>query len=74
MDTNRKHCNELSLDTGAFAGLLFEIGTQKLLLGKDEYLSEIERNRLEKLIEKRHKEKVRKLRMNSYTMKCSIIC
>ncbi|WP_158826988.1 hypothetical protein [Mucilaginibacter lacusdianchii] len=57
MDMNRKHCNELSLDTGAFAGLLFEIGMQKLLLGKDEYLSEIERNRLEKLIEKRHKEK-----------------
>jgi type II restriction enzyme len=57
MDMNRKYCNELSLDTGAFAGLLFEIGTQKLLLGKDEYLSEIERTRLEKLIEKRHKDK-----------------
>ncbi|XHR94916.1 hypothetical protein ACFJIV_32540 [Mucilaginibacter sp. UC70_90] len=57
MDMNRKHCNALSSDTGAFAGLLFEIGTQKLLLGKDEYLSETERNRLEKLIEKRHKEK-----------------
>lgn len=57
MDMNRKHCNELSLDTGAFAGLLFEIGMQKLLLGKDEYLSETERNRLEKLIEKRHQEK-----------------
>lgn len=57
MDMNRKHGNELSLDTGAFAGLLFEIGTQKLLLGKDEYLSEPERNRLERLIEKRHKEK-----------------
>lgn len=57
MDMNRKHCNALSSDTGAFAGLLFEIGTQKLLLGKDEYLSETERNRLEKLIEKRHKDK-----------------
>ncbi|HEK21329.1 hypothetical protein [Mucilaginibacter sp.] len=57
MDMNRKYCNELSLDTGAFAGLLFEIGTQKLLLGKDEYLSEIERTRLEKLIIKRHKDK-----------------
>ncbi|MEO6852230.1 MAG: hypothetical protein ABI203_08615 [Mucilaginibacter sp.] len=54
MDMNKKFCNELSLDTGAFAGLLFEIGTQKLLLGSDEYLSEPERNRLEKLIEKRH--------------------
>jgi type II restriction enzyme len=57
MDMNRKHCNELSLDTGAFAGLLFEIGTQKLLLGNDEYLSEAERTRLEKLTEKRHKDK-----------------
>ncbi|PAW95362.1 hypothetical protein CKK33_18400 [Mucilaginibacter sp. MD40] len=57
MDMNRKYCNELSLDTGAFAGLLFEIGTQKLLLGKDEYLSETERTRLEKLIEKRHRDK-----------------
>lgn len=57
MDMNKKFCNELSLDTGAFAGLLFEIGTQKLLLGSDEYLSETERNRLEKLIEKRHQVK-----------------
>jgi len=57
MDMNRKFCNDLSLDTGAFAGLLFEIGTQKLLLGSDEYLSEPERNRLEKLIEKRHQVK-----------------
>ncbi|MEB0262812.1 MULTISPECIES: type II restriction endonuclease [unclassified Mucilaginibacter] len=57
MDMNRKHSNELSPDTGAFARLLFEIGTQKLLLGKDEYLSETERSRLEKLIEKRHKNK-----------------
>ncbi len=57
MDMNRKFCNELSLDTGAFAGLSFEIGTQKLLLSSDEYLSEPERNRLEKLIEKRHQVK-----------------
>lgn len=57
MDINRKFCNELSLDTGAVAGLLFEIGTQKLFLGKDEYLSEVERTRLERLIEKRHKDK-----------------
>ena len=57
MDMNRKYCNDLSLDTGAFAGLLFEIGTQKLLLSKDEYLTEVDRSRLEKLIEKRHKEK-----------------
>ena len=41
---------------GALAGLLFEIGTQKMILGDDEYLSAEERQKLEKLIEKRHRE------------------
>ena len=53
IDTNSRHRSELSSDLGAIAGLLFEIGTQKLALGKDEYLSEPERKKLEKLIEKR---------------------
>lgn len=56
IDANKKYCAHLSLDLGAFAGLLFEIGTQKLILGPDEYLSEQERYRMEKLIEKRHAE------------------
>lgn len=34
----------------------FEIGSQKLVLGGDEYLSEADRNKLEKLIEKRHQD------------------
>ncbi len=59
MDMNHKFCDELSLDTGAFAGLLFEIGTQKLLLGSEEYLSKEESIRLEKLIVKRHKERLK---------------
>ena len=53
IDTNNEHRSELSSDLGAIAGLLFEIGTQKLVLGTDEYLSETERKKLEKLIEKR---------------------
>ncbi len=56
MDTNKKHCADLSLDLGAIAGLLFELGTQKIVLGNDEYLSETERKKLEKLIEKRREE------------------
>ncbi len=55
IDTNNQHRSELSSDMGAIAGLLFEIGTQKLILGSDEYLSEPEWKKLEKLIEKRHK-------------------
>ncbi len=53
IDTNTQHRSELSSDLGAIAGLLFEIGAQKLVLGADEYLSEPERKKLEKLIEKR---------------------
>lgn len=56
IDTNNQYRSELSSDLGAIAGLLFEIGMQKLVLGGDEYLSESERTKLEKLIEKRHKE------------------
>jgi len=53
MDVNKQFMNELSLDLGAIAGLMFEIGSQKLMLGKDEYLSEEERKKLEALIVKR---------------------
>ncbi|NBA77957.1 hypothetical protein GOQ04_20535 [Emticicia sp. ODNR4P] len=56
IETNQKYKSELSNDLGAIAGLCFEIGTQKMLIGKDEYLSEAERNKFEKSIEKRQKE------------------
>ena len=56
MDTNNKYKSELSNDLGAIAGMLFEIGSQKLVLGNDEYLSEDERKKLEKLLEKRQQE------------------
>ncbi|WP_315822710.1 type II restriction endonuclease [Paraflavitalea speifideaquila] len=55
IDANSQHRTELSGDLGAIAGLLFEIGAQKLILGTDEYLSEEDRKKLEKVIEKRHK-------------------
>lgn len=55
-DLQNAHKTELSNDLGAIAGLLFEIGMQKLVIGGDEYLSEAERNKLEKLMEKRHKD------------------
>lgn len=56
IQTNSEHKSELSNDLGAIAGMLFEIGSQKLVLGNDEYLSEEERKKLEKLIEKRKEE------------------
>lgn len=56
LQTNREHRNDLSSDLGAIAGVLFEIGTQKMILGDDEYLSAEERQKLEKLIEKRHRQ------------------
>lgn len=54
VSSNNQNRSDLSSDLGAIAGLLFEIGMQKLVLGGDEYLSQTERTKLEKLIEKRH--------------------
>lgn len=56
LETNNIHKSDFSNDLGAIAGLLFEIGSQKIRLGNDEYLSEQERKKLEKLIEKRQSE------------------
>ncbi len=56
IDANNQNRGALSSDLGAIAGLLFEIGTQKLILGTDAYLNEDERKKLERTIEKRHKE------------------
>lgn len=56
IETNNKHKQELSNDLGAIAGLCFEVGTQKMLIGSDEYLSEEERVKFEKNILKRQKE------------------
>ena len=68
IETNQKHKTELSNDLGAIAGLCFEIGTQKMLIGNDEYLSEGERHKLEKSIEKRQKEiREEKLEENLHT-------
>ncbi len=56
IETNTLHKSQLSNDLGAIAGLCFEIGTQKMLIGNDEYLSEAERSRFEKNVHKRQKE------------------
>jgi type II restriction enzyme len=53
LDLNNKYKNEFSLDLGAIAGMMFDIGTQKLLLGNIEYLSEKERKKMESIIGKR---------------------
>lgn len=54
VEANARHRNELSADLGAIAGLCFEVGAQKMLLGPDEYLSKPERDKLTKLLDKRH--------------------
>jgi len=56
VETNKKYQNEFSLDLGAFAGMLFEIGTQRLLVGTDEYITDDERKKLESVFHKRQKE------------------
>lgn len=56
LEINRKHSAELSNDFGCLAGLLFEIGAQKMATGTDEYLNDTDREKFEKAIEKRRRE------------------
>lgn len=56
LDINKQQLSGLSNDLGAISGLLYEIGVQRLLLGNDEYLSEVERKKIERKIEKRRVE------------------
>jgi type II restriction enzyme len=56
IDVNRQYRSDFSLDLGAIAGLMFEIGSQKLLTGNENHLQEQERKKIESLIEKRQKE------------------
>lgn len=53
--TNEEHKKELSSDLGAFAGLLFDIGVGKFDAG-DSVMSTEERNKVAKLLQKRHSE------------------
>lgn len=57
IEKNNELKSELSNDLGAFAGLLFDIGENKLLIS-DNHLSDEERTKIEKKIKKRHKEVV----------------
>lgn len=56
LETNRKHQADLSTDLGCLAGLLFEIGAQKMAAGTDEYLNDTDREKLEKALQKRRRE------------------
>ncbi|BAU15784.1 unknown protein (plasmid) [Leptolyngbya sp. NIES-3755] len=56
LHTNAQHRNELSTDLGAIAGLLFEIGANKLLIEGNAALDDTQRIKVEKLLKKRHAE------------------
>ena len=55
---NNQHRSLLSKDLGAFAGLLFEVGVKKILVGDEGALSEQEQMKIENLLRNRHKEVV----------------
>lgn len=56
LDVNQQHRTLLSSDLGAIAGLLFDIGSNKLLIGNEHVLSDSERDKIEKSLRKRVKE------------------
>lgn len=56
LDKNGQYRRALSKDLGAFSGLLFDIGVKKILVGDEGALSEIEKEKIQRLLKKRHKE------------------
>jgi len=56
LTTNKKCKSLLSNDLGALCGLLFEIGTGNIAAGDEGALSEIERKRIDRQLQKRHAE------------------
>jgi len=56
IEKNNQYKTGLSKDLGAFSGLLFDIGSKKILTGDEGGLTEKEQLKIEKLLKKRHKE------------------
>lgn len=55
-ETNDKYKSLLSIDLGAIAGLLFEIGSKNIIVGDGEFITEEDAEKFEKQVQKRRKE------------------
>ncbi len=53
---NDQYSNILCGDLGAFAGLLFDVGSKKIIVGDEGALSDAEQLKIEKIQKKRHRE------------------
>lgn len=58
LTTNERYKSMLSNDLGAIAGLLFDVGMRKILIGGEEFLDEKEKKKIEQQLQKRHAEVV----------------
>jgi type II restriction enzyme len=56
LEKNNACRSSLSRDLGAFCGLLFDIGVRKIMVGDEGALDEKERQKISRLLKKRHKE------------------
>ncbi|MFC7670609.1 hypothetical protein ACFQT0_26920 [Hymenobacter humi] len=55
-DLNLAHRQHLSLDYGALAGLLFDVGVKKMIAGDQQFTTDEERDKYQQQAQKRHKE------------------
>jgi type II restriction enzyme len=65
LNKNGQHKSLLSKDLGAFSGLLFDIGVNKIMVGDAGALSEVEKEKIEKFLRKRRKEVVTQAEANN---------
>ena len=55
-DLNQEHRQHLSLDYGALAGLLFDVGVKKMIAGDQPFATDEDRDKYQQQAQKRHKE------------------
>lgn len=56
IETNFRYKSNLSNDLGAISGICFEIGSRKIEIKNEEFISEVEKNKIDKCFDKRHQE------------------
>jgi len=61
---NRQYKNDLSTDLGAFSGLLFEIGAKNILAGQESTLTDKDREKILKQLQKRRQKVVNEKQEN----------
>ncbi len=73
-DLNQEHRQHLSLDYGALAGLLFDVGVKKMIAGDQQFATDEDRDKYQQQAQNVIKRSRPRRRKKTSTPRCSITC